>query len=190
MNFNIIKETTCKSIGIGYIVRCQSNDSIGIIYGARNSGNCTQLTDDSIVKMFFFKKDNQTEYPPYTIISYLQESETCSYPDKTIEVTNVIPLDNFIIYDESADFNEQKREDGCYHCDLEWKLMSEAKPYAELSHIELCINLPYIHPKEKMLNIIIIACTIGKTHQIATWAASVAFFTLLNSFLSTKTFPL
>lgn len=97
MNYNIIKETTCKSIGIGYIVRCQSNDSIGIIYGARNSEYRTQLTDDSIVKMFFFKKDNQTEYPPYTIISYLQERETCIYPDRTIEVTNVIPLDNFII---------------------------------------------------------------------------------------------
>ena len=149
MNYNIIKETTCKSIGIGYIVRCQSNDSIGIIYGARNSEYRTQLTDDSIVKMFFFKKDNQTEYPPYTIISYLQERETCCYPDRTIEVTNVIPLDNFIIYDKSADSNDQIREDGCYHCDLEWKLMSEAKPYAELSHTELCINLPYIHPKEK-----------------------------------------
>lgn len=154
MKYNVRRKTTLSRICIGYIVQCDLNESIGIIYGSGekveiNGG--TLLGENSIVKMFYFKKSLTVKYPPYTIVAYLRQYELYSYQGTTIEVTSVFPLDNFVVYDNSIDTNEQQREDGCYHCDFEWQLMKEAKPFMEIKDTDLYLNVPYIHAKESIV---------------------------------------
>lgn len=149
MDYNLQNETTLKGIGIGYIIQCNANDSIGFIYGAVNSENNEQLIDGTIAKIFYFKKNRATVYPPFTIVSYLRERTSCSYPDKTIEVTHVINIKDFITYYPQKDYNEILRSNGRYYFEQEWQLIKNAKPYAEIVNNDICIHHPIVNENEK-----------------------------------------
>jgi len=90
-------------------MQCNLDDDFGIIYGVESH----EFSLDYINWLYYFKKDKGYILSPMTIVSFV-----CAYDyyrkKEEILVSDINPIDDYIIVDDKENKGEKLREDGLF----------------------------------------------------------------------------
>lgn len=120
----ITKNFSNRQIRLGLVASCKKGNKYGILYGY-------------YVPLVFFEKETSFEIPELTLASYLPcEDSRCPKGEY------VFPVNSLVIH---KDVRSQKREDGVFHDDETWRLITEGVPYFDYAcQLNYCIYYPII----------------------------------------------
>lgn len=128
-----------RKIGFGYIMQCNLDDDFGIIYGVESH----EFSLDYINWLYYFKKDKGYILSPMTIVSFV-----CAYDyyrkKEEILVSDINPIDDYIIVDDKENKGEKLREDGLYHSEIVWTNMDHLSKMIVIDDISVSVYYPWI----------------------------------------------
>lgn len=128
-----------RKIGFGYIMQCNLDDDFGIIYGVESH----EFSLDYINWLYYFKKDKGYILSPMTIVSFV-----CAYDyyrkKEEILVSDINPIDDYIIVDDKENKGEKLREDGLYHSEIVWTNMDHLSKMIVINEFSVSVYYPWI----------------------------------------------
>lgn len=135
-----------RKIGFGYIMQCNLDDDFGIIYGVESH----KFSLDYINWLYYFKKDKGYILSPMTIVSFV-----CAYDyyreKEEILVSDINPIDDYIIVDDKENKGEKLREDGLYHSEIVWTNMVHLSKMIVIDDISVSVYYPWISNVDKTI---------------------------------------
>lgn len=135
-----------KKLEFGYILQCDLDDEFGIIYGVDSH----KWGFNDINWIYYFKKKKKLVLSPMTIVSFV-----CTYDNYTEEeeilVSDINPIDDYIIVDDKENKGKKLREDGLYHSEIVWTNMDHLSKMIVIDKFSVSVYYPWISNVEKTI---------------------------------------
>ena len=129
---------------IGYVIQCNIGDGFGVIGYNQNYKNKTWL--------YYFPKKEATCYKKNSIVTFIKDSYEEKQP---YEIACVYPIERYTILNidgRGRKISQKIREDGCFHCDLEWKHMVQGIPFIiKKDECWISVMFPVVNDAEKSI---------------------------------------
>lgn len=135
-----------KKLAFGYIIQCNMDDDFGIIYGVDSH----KWNFNDYNWLYYFKKDKGFVLHPMTIVSFV-----CTYDyyteEEEILVSDINPIDDYIIIDDKENKGENLREDGLYHSEIVWTSMAHLTKMIVVDEFSISVLYPLISNADKTI---------------------------------------